>query len=279
MSRSIQRQTEAAPPMRVTILGSGTCVPSLARSSCAVLVAVGPTRILLDAGPGTMRRLLRAGTTIFDLDHLLFSHRHPDHSGELVPLLFATKYPDGAKRRKPLEVIAGEGFGLFFEKLQGAYGNWIDLPETLFSIREMDTMGPDRIRCGPATLTTRPMAHLPESVGFRLATDDGRSVVYSGDTDVTPELVGLAEGADLLVCECAMPDGAKVDGHLTPSEAGAIATRAAVNHLVLTHFYPECETVDIAAQCRRAYAGPLTLAHDLLSFEIGEHGCAIIPSS
>ena len=80
--------------MTVTILGSGTCVPSLDRSSCAVMVAVGGATLLLDSGAGTMRRLLETGKTIFDLSHIIYSHFHPDHTGELVPILFATKYPD-----------------------------------------------------------------------------------------------------------------------------------------------------------------------------------------
>jgi ribonuclease BN (tRNA processing enzyme) len=123
------------------------------------------------------------------------------------------------------------------------------------------------------------MTHSPQSVGFRLSAADGRSLVYSGDTDVTPALVRLAARADLLICECAQPDQEKVPGHLTPGEAGRIASQAGVKHLVLTHFYPACESVDLAAQCRRTYRGPLTLAHDLLSFEIGVNGCVTIPSS
>jgi ribonuclease BN (tRNA processing enzyme) len=51
----------------VTILGSGTCVPSLAGSSCAVLVETGAAKILIDCGPGTMRRLLENGTEIYDI--------------------------------------------------------------------------------------------------------------------------------------------------------------------------------------------------------------------
>ncbi len=49
----------------VTILGSGTCVPSLKRSSCSVLMEIGERRLLFDSGPGTMRRLLEAETSIF----------------------------------------------------------------------------------------------------------------------------------------------------------------------------------------------------------------------
>lgn len=272
-------RTTETPHLGATILGSGTCVPSLARSSCAVLATIGKTRILLDAGPGTMHRLLRAGTTIFDLSFIFISHLHPDHSGELVPLLFATKYPDGDRRQQPLALVAGKGFGRFFNGLRSVYGQWIELPAPLLSIREMDTDGPDQMQARGFHLATRPMTHSPESIGFRLSTPDGRSLVYSGDTDVTPELVRLAAHADLLICECALPDGEKVPGHLTPAQAGQMASQAGVKHLVLTHFYPACESVDMAAQCRRTYEGPLTLAHDLLSFEIGVNGCVTIPSS
>ena len=68
-----------------------------------------------------------------------------------------------------------------------------------------------------------------------------------------------------MICEAAMPDELKKDGHLTPSRAGRIATLAGVGKLVLTHFYPECETADMIEQCRKTYAGPLVLAEDLMS--------------
>ena len=79
----------------------------------------------------------------------------------------------------------------------------------------------------------------------------------------------LAEGTDILICECAMPDEMKVRGHLTPSLAGSIADRARVRLLVLTHFYPDCDQVDIRSRCRRTYKGPLVLARDLLTVTPG----------
>ena len=93
-------------------------------------------------------------------------------------------------------------------------------------------------------------------------------MVYSGDTDFSDNLVTLSKGADFLICESALPDGLKAKGHLTPSLAGEIATRANVRNLVLTHFYPECDLVDIEKQCRKTYDGPLLLAEDLMTIEI-----------
>ena len=73
-----------APVSKITLLGSGTCVPSLSRSSCSILLETRGNRILFDAGAGTIRRLLEAGTTIFDISYIFLSHFHPDHSAEIV---------------------------------------------------------------------------------------------------------------------------------------------------------------------------------------------------
>ncbi|MFH1152953.1 MAG: MBL fold metallo-hydrolase [Pseudomonadota bacterium] len=93
-------------------------------------------------------------------------------------------------------------------------------------------------------------------------------MVYSGDTDQSEDLVALASGADLLVLESAVPDGKKIKGHLTPSLAGEIARAAGVGHLVLIHFYPECDTEDMEGQCRKTRSGPLPLALDLMEIRV-----------
>ena len=98
---------------------------------------------------------------------------------------------------------------------------------------------------------------------------DGFSAVYTGDTDYSETIIDLAKDADLLICECALPDRHKVEGHLTPSLAGDLAAKAGVRKLVLTHFYPECDQEDIAAECRQTYSGPLVLAEDLMEINIG----------
>jgi ribonuclease BN (tRNA processing enzyme) len=47
-----------------------------------------------------------------------------------------------------------------------------------------------------------------------------------------------------------------------------MATRAGARKLVLTHFYPDCEGVDLVQECRRTYSGPLILAEDLMRIEV-----------
>lgn len=253
--------------MALTILGSGTCVPSLQRSACSALMQVNNSRLLFDLGPGTMRRLLETDTCILDIGFIFFSHFHPDHTGELVSFLFASKYPGANRRKKPLTVVAAKGFSDFLNGLKQGYGEWIELAPEVLSVIELDNTGPDTRRFKNFVLKSIPVMHRKESIAFRIENADGKSIVYSGDTDYSENLIDLAAGADILICESALPDHLKVEGHLTPSLAGKIAAAAGVKKLVLTHFYPECETADIEGQCRKTYAGPLILARDLMQIE------------
>ena len=250
----------------VTILGSGTCVPSLDRSACAVLMRLNDTCLVFDAGPGTMRRLLEAGVLISEVSHLFFSHFHPDHTGELVPFLFANKYPENHRKRN-LVLCGGPGFVNFYLQLKSVYHEWIDVSGRLDLVEFDPTFKKAHLFDG-FTLSTTPVVHSPESIAYKVTTPEGASVVYSGDTDESENLIALSQNADLLICESALPDPMKVPGHLTPSSAGRIAARANVKKLVLTHFYPECDTVDMFQQCRKTYSGPLILAKDLLTIEM-----------
>lgn len=254
--------------MKVTILGSGTCVPRLDRSACALLVETGQAKIVLDLGPGTIHRLLETGVSIFDVTHIFLSHFHPDHTADLVPLLFATKCPVGGQRRNQLQVMGGDGLKAFYLGLQSAYGQWIVLPETQFRLREIDTTLGETFGFDDFRIIARPVNHRPESLAYRIEDAHGNALVYTGDTDQCESLPDLARQADLLICESAMPDGEKVTGHLTPSLAGAIAARAGAKKLVLTHLYPECDKVDIVKQAASAYKGKVVAAEDLMRFEI-----------
>lgn len=249
--------------MHVTILGSGTCVPSLDRRPCSILVRIGTRKILVDAGPGTMGQLLKAGVSIDELDLVLFSHFHLDHCAEMAPLLFATKYP-GFDRKKKLVMAGGTGLKDLYEKLNHAYSGYLDMPDEVFEIIEFGENGQFDPGLEQIIISYSGVCHRPESRAYRFEDASGKSLVYSGDTDYSTSLIDLSKGADVLICECALPDHLKVKGHLTPSLAGEIAQKAGVDQLVLTHFYPECETADIARECEAAFGGTIRLASDLM---------------
>ena len=255
--------------MKATILGSGTSVPLGDRASPSVAVFIEDQFILLDIGPGTVRQLAIAGLEYQDIDYIVISHFHPDHTADLIHFFFATRYPPVLEERKPFTIVAPKGFDQFLELLKKAYGRWLDLPDRLMSTEELKTGRKDSRKFHEFTIYSAPVDHTPQSLGFRIEDNSGKSIVYSGDTGHCEGIVDLAIDADLLILECSFPDEEAIAGHLTPSEAGDIATRAGAKELVLTHFYPEILTTDIEAQCRKTYQGDLVIATDLMSLLVG----------
>src|SRR5919108_1547900 len=120
--------------MILHILGSGTCVPYERRGSSGYAVELPKSTVLLDCANGTTSKLGKVGINYLDVDHIFLSHFHPDHTADLIPFLFATKYahgsPYGSKREKPLYVWGARGFNSFFSALTNAYNGWI-VPDKL----------------------------------------------------------------------------------------------------------------------------------------------------
>ncbi|MFO7964408.1 MAG: MBL fold metallo-hydrolase [Desulfobacterales bacterium] len=256
----------------VTILGSGTCVPSLARSSSAALLEVSGLKLLIDIGPGTIFRLLTAGATIFDISHVFISHFHPDHTGELASFLFSYKHTRTVFQKKGVTIVGGKGLSDFYDRLRSVYGRWIEPEADGWPLKcvEMSVSEPDRIDFVSFLVDTVPVSHNPESIAFRITDAGGKSMVYSGDTDFCDDLVSLAQNADLLICDASTPADRKMKGHMSPGLAGKTARLANVGKLVLTHFYPECDRLTAEKECRTAYSGPLVLAEDLMILRLEE---------
>lgn len=246
------------------ILGSGTCVPSLKRGSSGLVLVTERAKILIDSGPGTLRRMLEAEFTYHDMDLLLYTHTHPDHVADLVPLLFATKYSD-LPRQRDLLCLGGPGFKRYFSKIRRAYGSWVDPESYHFTIKELSRRP---IIFQDLKIFAKSMSHLPESVGYRFEFKEGRSMAISGDTDYCENIVDLASEVDLLILECSFPNGRKKEGHLTPSLAGRIALESRCKRLLLTHFYPVCDQTDILKEVREIYSGEIILGEDLMRMRI-----------
>ncbi len=238
-------------------------MPSLRRGSPSLAVKAAGRLLVLDLGAGSLRAMLQWGLNFNQIDILALSHRHPDHVGDLVPFLFATRYALGYTRQEPFWLLAARGFAEFLGRLRSAFGHWVEPPEGLMHLRELSPEGPDAVEWEGLTVKSAPTDHTEGSLAFRIEAGS-RSLVYSGDTDVSDSLVALARGADLLVLEAANPF--KVPGHLTPGEAGRLAARAGARRLLLTHFYPPCDEVDVVALAAQEFAGEIIRAEDGLQY-------------
>jgi ribonuclease BN (tRNA processing enzyme) len=246
------------------VLGSGTGIPSLRRASPGLIIISDNTQIVIDGGPGALRKMLELGITYQDPDLLLYTHLHPDHTADLVPTLFSCKYGD-LPRKKDLLCMGGTGFKSFFEKLETLYDSWIEPQSYHLTVEEISK---EAMLYRDLKIFSKPMAHISGSVGYRIEFKDGKSIAISGDTDYCQNIIDLAFEVDLLVLECSFPDGKKVEGHLTPSLAGRIALESHSKKLLLTHLYPVCDQFDVLNQCKQVYLGQIILAEDLMRIQI-----------
>lgn len=250
--------------MKITILGSGTSVPSLQRNSSGILLQHEGRNNLFDFGYGNLRQLLNLGLTYHDVDRIFFTHNHPDHMCDLIIFLFSTRY-HLEPRTKDLPIIAAPGFKEFFDGLMEAFKHWLVPTTYQVEIIEQDE---ETRAYGGLTVTSRKVNHIDLSRGYRVTDASGKTVAISGDTDYCEGMIELGKNADLMILECSFPDELKCDGHLTPRLAARLAKEAACKKLCLTHFYPPCDLEEIRAICGEIYSGELYLAEDLMTFEL-----------
>lgn len=249
--------------MQVTVLGSGTAVPVPDRFPAAHLVVAGVQALLVDLGPGALRRLAQTGVGLEQISTVLLTHYHTDHCADLAALLFALRNPRYAGR-PPLQVLGAPGLHELYGHLCAAWP-WLTPRDYELQLEEIT---PGVCQLGGLAVTAVPILHTDASLAYRIESRDGASAAFSGDADVCPGLAQVAQGVDLFVCDCAFPDGSYTAGHLTPGLAAAAAREAGVRTLCLTHFYPECDGHDLRAQARARFAGEVVLAADLMSFTL-----------
>lgn len=253
--------------MKLTILGSGTAVPSIKRSAPAYLLEVGDKLILLDSGEGTKRRLAEAGKDLNGIDYIFYTHTHVDHVAELPAILWGCNW-DEHPRTKELIIYGPKGFKRFFKKMLAAF--WPQFEEnSMFKVSIIELKN-KKVELDSFIIKTKSLDEqgntlIKNSIGYRIE-HEGKAFVYTGDVGYNENVVKLAKKVDLLLIEAASP--ISVEGHLTPSQAGELATSAKVKKLVLTHFYPTVEKIDILGEAKKTYDGEVVLAKDLMTIEI-----------
>jgi len=221
--------------MIIKVLGTGTSVPSLKRASSAYLVMTDQLTILIDVGPSVVRRLLEFGYAVNDVDLVILTHFHVDHSADLSTFLFACNY--GIKpRTKPLLVIGGQGIMRFYRGLSCIYP-WI-LPKTYRLT--VKSLARKSMEIGNLCIETCRVNHNRESIGVKIE-ENGKSVVFSGDTDYSRSLVNLVRHADLFIAECAFPER-KIEGHMNLAVLDRIVKEARPERVIISHLYPDWES-------------------------------------
>jgi ribonuclease BN (tRNA processing enzyme) len=248
--------------MRLIILGSGTCVPSLKRNAPGYYLEAGVTRLLVDCGSGALLQLERCGRSYKDIDAVFITHLHPDHFSDLMPLIHALLATPGYKRKKELSIIGPKGLRRYFDLVITSI---IGKPKG-FSIVVQEIE--DTLVQEPFVIRSLSTAHSENSIAYRFEERE-RALVYTGDAVYDENLIDISRGADLLVIDASYPASMKVKNHLTVRECGLVAERAGVKRLLLSHLYPvDVSDEERLKECREVFTGDVSIAYDLMEIDI-----------
>lgn len=111
--------------MKLTVLGSGVLIPVPKRGNSGYFLQTEEHSILIDGGSGTLRRMVDFGIDYKTVDTICYSHLHPDHTIDLVPLLFAYRHDEQLVKPKSLKIVGPVGFHDYFDRLMEIYGEWV----------------------------------------------------------------------------------------------------------------------------------------------------------
>jgi ribonuclease Z len=278
--------------VKLVILGTGTPQPNPKRSGPAQVVDCGGDAILIDCGAATAHRLVESGYNTVPLKAIAFTHLHSDHVTGILDVLWA-----GWIQRRwtvPPTVYGPPGTQHMIDHLIEAMSYDIKVrtgevlrPENLvpFVVEIEDGW---KVSGKDWQLSAFRVEHWPVDQAFGFRVDQGSSsVVVSGDTKVSENLIAHSKDTDLLVHEvfwsqglrdiaAAAPDDEErarfrllETYHTGSEEVGKVAERAGAKHLVLSHIIrSRGDPDDFVKDVSPDYGGKLTVAEDLMTFDL-----------
>lgn len=274
--------------VKLQMLGTGGPELSGERASSGYLIWLDDkARLIVDAGPGSVQRFKQSGAKYEDVELMLFTHFHVDHSADFPAYIKGGYFTD---RVKDLVVIGPSGNALlpsaaqFVERMLGAKtGVYPYLSDYLtptddseYKIKASTIPWSDQhpeirtvYKMGDLLVKSVPVHHgaLP-ALGYRIEAA-GCVVSFTGDmSGRLGQMPKLAQDSDILVAHNAIPEdatGAAANLHMTPSYIGKMAATARVKHLLLSHLMRR--TIDRKEETvrfiRKHYTGPVTFPNDL----------------
>lgn len=279
-----------AQALKITFLGTGAPMPVMNRFGPSILVEAGGQKILFDAGRGALQRLTQAKVRWQDVDAVFLTHLHSDHVVGF-PDLWLTGWLVSPGRDRAVRIWGPSGTKEMMSHLKEAYAFDIRFrisddraaPEGVVIVAQDIDEGVVFHQRG-LKVTSFEVDHGPVKPAFGYRVDyRGRSVVLSGDTRVSENLVRHAQGVDVLIHEVASPESFQRSGtpagrvksviahHVTPEQAGDIFARTKPRLAVYSHIVrPDATDLELLAPTRTKYPGPMEVAEDLMVIEAGK---------
>lgn len=248
---------------KLTVLGTSNAIPSETHDNTHMALVGREHALLIDCASNPVVRLERAGIDLLTLPDIILTHFHPDHvSG--VPLLLMDLWLLG--RRLPLNIYALDYTVDRMQNLMEAYGwsTWPNFyPVAFHRIPEQERV--PVLEHEEWRVFSSPVCHLIPAIGLRVEfPETNRVLAYSCDTEPCPQVVRLAQGADVLIHEST----GNSTGHTSPAQAGSIASQAHAKSLYLIH-YPnrDVDPQSFVVEAKKSFAGEVELTRDFMNLD------------
>ena len=295
---TIVSYANAQSPFKVTLLGTGAPVPSMERFGPSILVEAGGQKLLFDCGRGAAQRLWQLKIPLGKINALFLTHLHSDHIVGIPDVWLTGWIPAVYGRRElPLQVLGPTGTKDMMDNLVKAFSwdittrakekNKADSGALVIAkdIREGVIWENKEIKITP--FTVRHSDFIDSALGYKIEYA-GRTLILSGDTRYSENLVRYAKGADVIIHEVAAANEQTMQTsplvnqilgfHTSPEEAGKVFEQtkpklAVYSHIVLLTAEPSIPPPtmnEVILRTKKTYSGAVEAGEDLLGIEIGD---------
>lgn len=250
--------------MKVTILGTSAAYPGPGTACLGFLVQERGLNLLIDCGTGVLSNLQKY-VDLPNISDIIITHMHADHFFDLIPYRYALQYGlDNPEARKPRLYLPPGGTKVLGQVVS-PFAESTNFFSNVFKVFEYD---PDKeLDLGHFVIRFVAVRHYIPT--YALSITGSRRLAYTSDSGLCPELLQVAKGADLLLCNAGRCLGAEIDhlwGHLLPAEAGQLAKEASVKRLMITHLWPACDPASSLEQASSTFGGPVALAEQCQTY-------------
>jgi len=233
----------------LTVLGAGTMVPTKELNPAGFLVEANHKKILMDAGPGIIRRLVDFGFNFQDIDLVFISHFHTDHFGDAFNLIHTRWIDDvfNKRKHKKLLLLGPKGIKRRFKLWRKIF--WPE-PKESYPVRFKE--GQVKFEIDKIQIETFPVTHVSwfPSLGLILKSR-GKKLVYTGDIGSRHDFHDLIEktrNADLLITEASFKY--PTPNHFTVQQIKKLVLNAKIKKILAVHIRPK-DLKKVQKTCQR----------------------------